>query len=167
MEKELRIIFILLNIHMIIGGDKSHCKNYYYDNFLESYTSECIKCDKGYYLEKNKCHKNLCVEGENEDSCLRCSKETGRCLSCYSEDYSVYNRFQCKKSFLTCGDNTIQHCQSCDTNLTDNCSRCYEEYRLDNNECHFNGRIDKKGEIIRQNKLLLCLIVIFIILLNY
>ena len=164
MKKEFRIIFILLSIHVIIS-DEDHCKEY--DNKYnrmgnkEYYNFKCIECDKGYYLYKGKCYKNYCVEGENEDSCLRCSKENGRCLSCYSEDYSVYNEFQCKKSSLTCGNNTIQHCQSCDTNSTGNCSKCYNEYLLDNNECHFNGRIYKKGEINRENIFLLSLIVIF------
>ena len=159
----LRIIFILLSIHVIISGDE-HCKRYNCDE--DGCSSQCLECDYGYYLEKGHCYKNLCVEGENEDSCLKCSIENGICLSCYSDDYRVYNRYQCKKSNLTCGNNTIQHCQSCDTNLTDNCSQCYEGYLLENNECHYIVRINKKGEIIRQNKLLLCLIVIFIIMLN-
>ena len=164
MKKELLIIFILLSIHMILGDP---CKEYEYYSNDEEYTSECIECNSGYFLYRGKCFKNYCVEGENEDSCLKCSIETGRCLSCYSEDYSVYNEFQCKKSYLTCGNNTIQHCKSCDNNSTGNCAECYNEYKLENNECHFNGFISKaKGEINRQNIFLLSLFVIFLFLVN-
>ena len=58
------------------------------------------------------CHKILCVEWEEEDSCLMCGKKDGKCYSCYSDDYSVYERYICKKTFLKCGNDTIRNAKN-------------------------------------------------------
>ena len=98
MKKSLTLIFILLNIDLFISDD-DHCKDYDYsldDNDNRIYY--CIKCDDGYYLEKDICYKNLCVEGEKEDSCSEC-KSDGRCYSCYSDDYMFMRDINVKKLF--------------------------------------------------------------------
>ena len=156
MKKLLRIIFILLNIYIISGNNEDHCKSYDSDN-------DCEECMNGYYLENYKCIKNLCVEGEEENSCTMCSKD-GKCLSCYSEDYSVYNRYQCKKSFLICGNNTIYNCEECEiTNNkeTGSCKYCYPKYRIIDNTCRFNS-----FEIIKLNKFIVYFLIIFLLLIN-
>ena len=167
MKKSLTIIFILLNIHLFLGDDDDHCKDYDY-SFDEDYTDFwCIECDDGYYLEKEKCHKNLCVEGEKEDSCSEC-KSDGRCYSCYSDDYSVYERYKCKKTFLQCGNNTIKNCEECEIvngNQTGICKQCYSEYIKSNNTCYYNYRLNNMDRI-KVNKFLIYFMILFLLLIN-
>ena len=142
---------------MIILGD-DHCKDYYYDD------DECEKCEDGYYLEKGNCLKNLCVEGQNEDSCEMCLVAEGRCISCYSDDYSVYERYICKKAFIVCGNNTINNCEKCEivnNTETGSCEQCYNKYYPVEQSCVYNNI-----EIIKMNKFLNYFIVLFLLLIN-
>ena len=167
MKKSLKIIFILLNFHLFLGDDEDHCKDYDY-SFDEDYMDLwCIECYDGYYLEKDICHKNLCVEGEKEDSCSEC-KSDGRCYSCYSDDYSVYERYKCKKTFLQCGNNTIKNCEECEIvngNQTGICKQCYSEYIKSNNTCNYNYRLNNMDRI-KVNKFLIYFMILFLLLIN-
>ena len=161
MQKFLIILLLFLNIHIIYLCDKN-CKKYYYD-----YDDYCVceACKEGYYLEKENCYMNLCVEGENEDSCLMCSSD-GRCLSCFSDNYSVYDRYQCKKAFLMCGNNTMNNCEKCEiVNNTETgyCEKCYSHYALINKNCTYNY---SNIESINLKKSFINFIILIILLVN-
>ena len=155
MKRAMSIIFILLNVHIILGDD--HCEAYYDDD------DECKRCEKGYYLYYGECEKNLCVECQNEDCCEMCSDE-GRCLSCYSDDYSVYGRYLCKKRSLVCGNNTVYNCEKCEivNNIeTGSCGQCYDGYISKDKSCIYSNI-----EIIKMNKFLNYFIILFLLLSN-
>ena len=167
MKKSLTLIFILLNIDLFISDD-DHWKDYDYSlDDDDNRIYYCTKCDDGYYLEKDICHKNLCVEGEKEDSCSEC-KSDGRCYSCYSDDYSVYERYKCKKTFLQCGNNTIKNCEECEIvngNQTGICKQCYSEYiKSNNNTCNYNYRLNNMDRI--ENKSLIYFMILFLLLID-
>ena len=161
--KKLLILFILLNIQTILSDD-DHCEKWNWD--LDDDTEWCVKCEDGYYLEGDDCHKSLCVEGEEEDSCLMCGKKDGKCYSCYSDDYSVYERYKCKKSFLMCGNNKISNCEKCEiVNSTETgiCESCYPNYLMNNNTCY---QIRNSIEIIKINKSIIYFMVLILLLNN-
>ena len=136
MIKLVNIFFIILNFHIILGDN--HCENYEYDIYP---VLKCVECKEGYHLVDGKCEKNNCVEGEKENSCLSCSKDYDRCLSCYSDDYTVVDGYLCRKSFLNCGNGNIYYCESCEienNKKTGNCQRCYNGYTLKENACKYN-----------------------------
>ena len=161
----LRIIFILLITHIILGDDDEHCKKWGGDS-EDGYW--CKECENGYYLENDECHKNLCVEGEEEDSCEMCNIKEGRWISCNSDNYSVYERYKCKKSSLTCGNNTINNCEKCeivDGNETGFCEKCYTEYlKLNNTICKYIFKNDCKT--VKVNKYLIYFMILILLLSN-
>ena len=162
MKKLLRTIFILLIIHIILSDD-DHCKKWGGDSEDGWW---CKECENGYYLEDNECLKNLCVEGEEEDSCAMCFIKEGRCLSCNSDDYSVYERYKCKKTFLTCGNNTIKNCEKCEivnNNETGLCEKCYSNYLKLNNICKYKNN---KSRIIKVNKYIIYFMILILLLIN-
>ena len=152
----MSIIFILLNVHIILGV--KHCKKYYTFN-----DNHCKECEDGYYLENRECYENLCVEWQKEDCCEMCSND-GRCISCYSDDYSVYGRYLCKKRSIVCGNNTIYNCEKCEivNNIeTGSCGQCYNRYSPGDKSCVYSNI-----EIIKMNKFLNYFIILFLLLSN-
>ena len=80
-------------------------------------------------------------------------------ISCFSDYYSVYERFKCRKSFLICENNIINIYKKCEriNNIeTGNFAQCYDRYIWADNSCN-TGNI----EIIKRNKFLIYFMILF------
>ena len=111
--------------------DESICKNSV-TNCSICVGNECIRCDKGYYLEENTCKQ--CPEGcencESADKCLQCKDEgyfqkNGKCSKCAPGCIKCSSETSCTK----CCDN----CKIC--MVTQGCAKCEFGYFFDGNKC--------------------------------
>ena len=97
-----------------------------------------------------------------------CGKKDGKCHSCYSDGYSVYERYKCKKTFLKCGNNTIRNCEECEivnNTETGKCRKCYFHYSYYYKE-NINECIRNNIEMIKVNKFIIYFMILILLLIN-
>ncbi|XP_019410471.1 PREDICTED: proprotein convertase subtilisin/kexin type 5 isoform X4 [Crocodylus porosus] len=114
-------------------------------------STHCKRCFKGYYLDKNKCQKHECREGEVEDpdseECVPCADgcrtcnvdDPKNCTSCI-HNYYMYKQY-CYKNCPgnTYTDEDAQECMECASNCDScdlhECLWCNKDFYLSDGMC--------------------------------
>lgn len=125
MKMVLQAAFLLLLVANCICVDcdenmkRANCLDCNEDNY-------CIKCAKGFYLEK-------AIGSESGGHCIKCQD---RCLECQSKDTCK----ECSPGYIPFPDKCIaceMGCTACE-GTPKNCTACAQHYKLDiAGECYF------------------------------